>query len=273
MLKISEFSRLAQVPAKTLRYYDEIGLFQPSKIDPQSGYRYYTVEQLAALNRIMALKALGLSLEQITVLVKENVSVDYLRELLRAKQVEVSRHIAAEQQRLQYVEATLRQLESETAPEKPLEVIVKRIEAQRVVAIRECVPDLSAVGEVSTRLFNTLFATLGAQRIVPAGAGIALYHDLEFTDHDIDLEICVPVEATTTINVTDPVRVDTLPAVTAMACVIHRGGYSDLGAAHIAILKWLAMTTYEVGSPNREVFLQHSPDPAQNVTEIQYPLH
>ena len=59
MLKIGEFSRLAQVSPKTLRLYDERGLLKPAWIDRFSGYRYYTLEQLTHLNRILALKDLG----------------------------------------------------------------------------------------------------------------------------------------------------------------------------------------------------------------------
>lgn len=67
MLKIGEFSRLARVPAKTLRYYDEIDLFKPAHYDEDTRYRYYSVEQLPHLYRIVALKGLGLSLDQIKI--------------------------------------------------------------------------------------------------------------------------------------------------------------------------------------------------------------
>ncbi len=63
VLKIGEFSRLSQVTVKTLHHCDELGLLQPAHIDQFTGYRYYTVEQLPRIHRIMALKELGLSLE------------------------------------------------------------------------------------------------------------------------------------------------------------------------------------------------------------------
>ena len=59
MFRIGEFSKIAQVPASLLRYYDEIGLFTPGRCDMRTSYRYYSVEQLTALNRILALKDLG----------------------------------------------------------------------------------------------------------------------------------------------------------------------------------------------------------------------
>ena len=64
MFRIGEFSRIAQVSGRLLRYYDEIGLLSPEFTDPQTGYRYYSAHQLPRLNRILVLKELGLSLEQ-----------------------------------------------------------------------------------------------------------------------------------------------------------------------------------------------------------------
>ena len=61
MLKIGEFSRLSQVTIKTLHHYDELGLIKPAHTDPISNYRFYTVEQLPRIHRIMALKEMGLS--------------------------------------------------------------------------------------------------------------------------------------------------------------------------------------------------------------------
>ena len=61
MYSIGEYSKIAQVSKRLLRYYDEIGLFQPIKVEPTSGHRYYSASQLPALNRILALKELGLS--------------------------------------------------------------------------------------------------------------------------------------------------------------------------------------------------------------------
>ena len=65
MIRIGEFSRIGQVSVKTLRYYDTVELLKPTEVDPSTGYRYYSFDMLPKLNRILALKELGLSLEQI----------------------------------------------------------------------------------------------------------------------------------------------------------------------------------------------------------------
>ena len=89
MIRIGLFSKLSQVPVKTLRYYDNIGLLEPAEIDRFTSYRYYSITQLPRLNRILALKDLGLSLDQIARLLAEEVPVEQLRGMLRLKEVEI----------------------------------------------------------------------------------------------------------------------------------------------------------------------------------------
>ena len=62
MLKIGEFARMGQVSIATLRHYDQCGLLKPNELDPDTGYRYYSLDQLARLNRILAFKELGFPL-------------------------------------------------------------------------------------------------------------------------------------------------------------------------------------------------------------------
>ncbi len=93
MFKIGEFSKISRVPVKTLRYYDEIGLLRPARTDDFTGYRYYAIEQLARLNRILALKDLGFALEQIARLLDGNLSPDHMRELLAMRQAELRERV------------------------------------------------------------------------------------------------------------------------------------------------------------------------------------
>jgi len=96
---------------KTLRYYDEIGLLKPAQVDRFTGYRYYSEDQLPRLNRILALKDLGLSLEQIGRLLDDDLPPAQLRGMLRLKQAEIQQCVEEEQARLARVEMRLRQIE------------------------------------------------------------------------------------------------------------------------------------------------------------------
>lgn len=139
MFKIGDFSKLSKVSVKALRYYDEIGLLKPAWVDPFTGYRYYSADQLPRLNRILALKDLGLSLEQIARLADDELPPAQIRGMLRLKQAEIQQQVEAEQARLARVEARLRQIEEEgTMP--TYDVVLKKVEPQTVVAIRDIIP-------------------------------------------------------------------------------------------------------------------------------------
>src|SRR5512134_1184105 len=110
MFKIGEFSRLSRVSVRMLRHYDQLGLLTPSQTDPFTGYRYYSAEQLPRLNRIIALRDLGFSLEQIAGMLDEDLSTDQLLGMLKLKRSEVEQQMQEEQARLARLEARIRQM-------------------------------------------------------------------------------------------------------------------------------------------------------------------
>ncbi len=113
MLKIGDFARLANVSVKTLRFYACEGLLVPVMVNRFNGYRYYTEEQLCELDRILALKDLGFSLEQIRTLQSEAITPCELRGMLNLKRMELQERVKTEQQRLSQVEERLHKIESE----------------------------------------------------------------------------------------------------------------------------------------------------------------
>ena len=116
MIKIGDFSKLAHVSIKTLHHYDDLGLLRPTHVDRYTGYRYYEIGQLSRLNRILALKDLGFSLEQVSQLLDEDLSTAEIRGMLRMKQMELAGQVEEEQARLARVEQRLKQLEYERHP-------------------------------------------------------------------------------------------------------------------------------------------------------------
>src|SRR5687768_4532176 len=106
MFRIGEFSKLGRVTVKTLRWYDEVGLLVPDRVDEETGYRYYAPTQLATLNRILALKELGFSLEQIGSYLA-STRPDELLALMRRRRDELEEQVAADKERLARLEARL----------------------------------------------------------------------------------------------------------------------------------------------------------------------
>jgi DNA-binding transcriptional MerR regulator len=133
-LKVGEFSRLAQVTIKALHYYDELGLLKPASIDELTSYRYYTVEQLPRIHRIVALKDLGLSLEQIKLMLDEEMPTEQIRGMLRLKQAETRQQMREVQRQLAMIEFRLRMIEAET--NFPiLDVVIKSLEPIHVLSL------------------------------------------------------------------------------------------------------------------------------------------
>ena len=136
MFKIGEFSRLSRVSVRMLRHYDQLGLLTPSQTDPFTGYRYYSAEQLPRLNRIIALRDLGFSLEQITGMLEEDLSTDQLLGMLKLKRAEVEEQMKSEQQKLRRLEVRIRQM-SEALAGATYDVVLRDIEPELVAAYRE----------------------------------------------------------------------------------------------------------------------------------------
>src|SRR5689334_176399 len=113
MIRIGEFSKLVQVPVPTLRYYDQVGLLKPVEVDPMTGYRYYSASQLPRLHRILALKGLGFSLDQIQTVLDEGLTPEQMRGMLRLRHAQISQHLAEAQSQLTEVEVYLQQIERE----------------------------------------------------------------------------------------------------------------------------------------------------------------
>ena len=114
MYSIGEYSRIAQVSKRLLRYYDEIGLFQPIKVEPASGHRFYSASQLPTLNRILALKELGLSLEQIRRFIKDDISLEEIQGMLLMKKAELEQQVLDELKRIRTIESRLKQVKDQS---------------------------------------------------------------------------------------------------------------------------------------------------------------
>lgn len=269
MIRIGEFSKLSQVSIKTLRYYDEMGLFKPIDVDHFTGYRYYSASQLPRLNRILALRDLGFSLDQIAQVLDEGVSPQQLRGMLRLKRAELQEHIASEQARLARVEARLNTIDKEDTMTE-YDVVIKQIESQLVAGVRDTLSSYPEVG----RLFPEVYSHLAHHGVSgPDLVGAAIWHDDEFKTSDIDGEAVVFLKQA--IPEGGQVKIHELPGAT-MASVIHKGAYNTFNQAYEAVLRWIEANGYRIVGPNREVYLYCTQPVRQDddsyVTEIQFPV-
>ncbi len=193
MLKIGDFSQLAQVSVRALRIYDEMGLIKPVHVDRFSGYRYYEAEQLPRLNRIIALKDLGLTLDQIAQLLKDDLSAEQLRGMLMMKQADLEQELKEGKLRLMRVAARLRQIEREGIV-SPYEVTVKEVRPLTIVSARISLATLDEIIHVRCGMYDSVYRWLDENQITPLEPELAIYDNVEYVETDINMEVAAIVE-------------------------------------------------------------------------------
>src|SRR3954451_2340199 len=224
MLRISDFARLGNVSAKALRLYDEMGILKPHTVDRWTSYRYYSVDQLSDLNRILALRDLGFSLEQIASLLREGLPTSTIQALLEAREAELRAHLSAEQARLGRIRARLHRLEQEnTMPE--YEIVLKNIDPLPVAALRGVIPDFSGLEGQWRKLYGYLNPR-GVPWSIP---NLIVWRTPDNPDDGMGVEVAAPLPSGARVKDGDGVSVYTLLGVT-MATAVHRGGYDTIGA-------------------------------------------
>ncbi len=271
MFSIGEFARHGRVSVRMLRHYDAIGLLRPACVDPASGYRFYQARQLAELNRIMALKDLGFTLEQVQSILEEQVSAAELRGMLRLRRGEIQARIEAETARLARVEARLATIENEARV--PVEgIAVKRLEPVRVGELTGTAAgyEPSAITPIIGPLFCELWRRMADAGVSAAGPAVAYYADACAGDGAVVVHAAVPVPAVTSgdhgFDVVDLAEVDSA------AAIIHHGSMDKVLPAVQALARWIDACGFRSAGDAREVTLEWSADPDQWVTELQQPI-
>lgn len=281
MFKIGEFSRLGQVSTRMLRHYDQLGLLKPSQTDKFTSYRYYTIDQLARLNRIIALKELGFSLEQVAQLLDREgeLSPEKLRGMLTMRRAEIERELQDKHTQLTEVEARLRQIEQEGQP-SPYEIVIKSVPAQPVASIRQIVPRMSEMGYYCRTMYVALYAALARNGMTPLQPEITLYHTEDYVETDLDVETAAPIQPRT---LKQPPREEglsfrELPPSELTAALIYEGPFSEMTPAVLALLAYIGTHNHMAAGPLRELHLSgpaHDADgivQAMPVVEFQLPI-
>lgn len=277
MFRIGDFSRFSRVSVKMLRHYDELGLLKPAHVDPFTGYRYYTVDQLPRLNRIIALKDLGFSLDQIGALLDDDLTPDQIRGLLKLRQAEIQTRLEDERSRLARVETRLRQMERGDIPRH--EVVLRQVGPLRVAMIRAAVPAQGGIPPLFEAL-EAYVARFDARAVSPP---LTIFHDAEYRDDVSDVAVCIPIQAD--VPQDERVQVVDLPGCMA-ACAVHTGDYDALDGVLSLLLRWIDAHGWTAAGPFREMYLRFGADnvgytlpdaylsesPGGFVTEMQVPV-
>lgn len=253
MFQIGAFARLAGISAKQLRAYDTLGLFHPVWVDPSSGYRYYSPAQLPELRRILALRQLGMPLEEIGALVHGGD----VRAALDRRRAELEAERRRAEERLSALDISV--------AEDGVDVVVRPVAVEPVAVMTVDAAVADAFYEVESHVRD-----LGRRAHRPPGA--------------IPSEGVIFVPVTGPVPETDRISYRRLPACR-VASVIHRGPYGGVSGAREMLLRWVAAARLEPAGPMRTLYLQFGAEPelrvppgwvvqrdADFVTELQVPV-
>lgn len=274
MFRIGEFAQIAQVSGRQLRFYDQLGLLRPAHIDQQTGYRHYSIRQLPRLNSILALKELGLSLEQIGPLLESEISPSELRGMLSLKRAQMERSLREEEVRLRHIESRIAQIDRNGGVEA-YDVVAKAVPALPFLSLRCACEDMAEV----VRMVRTV-AEDGGRQVRPALRDkliVVARNDQD--DGTLDLEIGFSLtrasNASVRIGGDRVLSSSELPAVETMATIVRPGTNSSSHTSFGAIGAWIEANSYEVAGPCREVFLEPITGPPGfegALVEIQFPV-
>ncbi|MFJ9840481.1 MerR family transcriptional regulator [Kitasatospora sp. NPDC101155] len=270
MFTIGDFARHGRVSVRMLRHYDATGLLRPAHVDPVTGYRYYAAAQLARLNRVIALKDLGFTLQQVQDIVEEKVATEELRGMLRLRRAELETAMAVAAVRLVQVEARLRAIESE-GHMPTNDIVIKSVPVVRVAELTATAASFAPddISPVIGPLYDELFRLLDAAGVTPTGPGVAYYEDAPEGDGRISVHAAVQVSAPLQDGV---FRVLDLPALDQAATIVHRGSMDTVLPTAQTLARWIDGNGYRSAGYPREISLECPENRDDWVTELQAPV-
>lgn len=268
MYSIGEFSRINRITPRTLRHYDSLGLLKPARIDSWTGYRYYEAAQMPVIRRILYLKDLGLSLEDIQLVLKDE---SHLVTLLKTREKELENSIQKDKLRLLKLREFIGNSEGVLKMEKEISVELKELPEVIVASMRVTVPGYDSFFSVVPKM-GEYMKSVGAECREPAYC-FNIYHDGEYRESDIDVEIC---EAVTAFHEnSDKVKFKTMEGAAQAACMKHQGDYASIGSSYNLLFSWMEENGYIQDGLPRESYIDgiwNKEDPSQWLTEIQIPV-
>jgi effector-binding domain-containing protein len=235
--------------------------------------RYYSAQQLTELNRILVLKELGLSLEQIAHLLEQNTSTDEMRGMLMLRKAQIEQTVQEEMSRLRMIESRLEQINAHGEIREP-DIVLKSIEAQNFLAHREIFPNMYAVQKFVSEISNFVPTRISENSL---GHIVVVIHTPIYEPEKFDLEIGFVFTGKGPDRVQllheKTLTVRELPAVETMATVIHVGSVEQRHRGYATLATWLEHNGYQITGLGRETLMQLPLKPSDDaVMELQLPV-
>ena len=269
MFKIGEFSKLTQVSIRMLRYYDETGLLKPAVTDYATNYRLYSAEQLPVIHKIIFLRDLGCNVSEIFRALNSWNDAD-VSALLDEKYAEAEKAISTEQDKLLKIEQAKKDITHGTMMIH-YNVSIKKIPAYQVFSLRRIVQNYYSEGD----LWREMSEYVEKNNIKVSQNTFTIYHDTDYKEQDVDIEICAPVEHMGKNQDGFVFRIT--EAIPLMACTMVSGDFSNIAGAYIAFASWLQEhSQYKMSGQSMQIVHRgpwNEKNPDDYLTEIQIPLN
>lgn len=259
MLAIGEFSRLTHLSVRTLRRYHDAGLLEPAAVDPATGYRSYSPDQIPTAQVVHRLRELGVPLADVRRILRATAPAD--RAALVADHLE---RLEAELDATRAAVASLRRL---LQPEPPTrDVQIRAVPATTVAAVEDDVAYEDVVAWYAGAMAE-LDAAVGEPGGVPGG----LYDNALFEQGRGHVLVYWPTASPPRAGRVRPV---TLPPVE-LAVTTHVGPHDDIDVTYGELGAWVVTNSLAVAGPVREMYRvapRDTPEPSAWRTEVGWPV-
>jgi effector-binding domain-containing protein len=266
LIPIGRFSRMTRLSIKALRFYDEQGMLKPLRVDPSSGYRFYSRVQANRAEAIRILRSTGMPIDEIREVLAED-DPELTGKRLDMHRERLLERLAEQERMLRFLERLIDRGEGVM----PYQVTVKQVEPRFVAALRLRI-SLATAGADVQRGFGTLVQAVTAAGAGPTCKPFVIHHDVVDEQTDGDIEICIPVKPGTAFP-DGPVRATEIPGGQ-VAATVHRGPYAEISPAYHYVTGWIQEQGHQHAGPPREIYLNDPQSVTQDdlLTEVQFPI-
>lgn len=267
MFKIGEFSRLSNITIRMLRHYDEIGLIVPEYTDRFTGYRYYNATQLIVAGKVQLYKSLGFSLESIIKILKNENDKQFIEDYFKVREIELSEQKTALNRQMTMFYNMLERVERNMENIK-YTAVQKNIPARVVASYRGIIPAYNAEG----MLWGVLMEEVAEQNIKQTANPLtcAIFHDQEYKESNVDVEVCIDVEGQP--READTIKVYLMPSKDVVS-VTFKGSYDQTNAVTQVIAQYIEDNKLEMDGPMFNIYHispYETSNPDEFVTESCY---
>ena len=266
-LAIGDFSRATHLNIKALRHYHRIGLLEPAEVDPFTGHRHYSTDQIPTAQVIRRFRSLDMPLEEIHAVIT-TTDPAARNELIAAHLQRLETTLA----RTQQAAASLRDLLQPPLDVAPVAIEHRRIPATPAAAVSDVI-DLADANAWYQGALGELHPLLAAQKITPTGPGGAIYANDLFAHDRGEATVFLPCDRSP--RPTGRVTAVVVPEVE-LAIAVHLGPHSsEIDRAYGSLATYVTDHALAVEGPIREYYPvgpHETDDEQQWRTDIGWPI-